>query len=46
MILNVFNDFEFESVVWELDIFDVEGWEFFMESYGVKIYRFYNEVII
>lgn len=46
MTLNVFNDLEFESVVRELDTPDVEGWEFFTESHGVKIYRLYNEVII
>lgn len=43
MTLNVFNDLEFESVVRELDTPDVEGWEFFTESHGVKIYRLYNE---
>lgn len=46
MTLNVFNDLEFESVVRELDTPDVEGWGFFTESHGVKIYRLYNEVII
>lgn len=46
MTLNVFNDLEFESVVREFDTPDVEGWEFFTESHGVKIYRLYNEVLI
>lgn len=43
---NIFNDLEFEKIVQELDTPDVEGWEFFTESHGVKIYRLYNEVMI
>ena len=42
---NIFNDLEFEKIVQELDTPDVEGWEFFTESHGVKIYRLYNEVM-
>ena len=42
--MSCFNDQEFIDACSELDTPDVEGWEFFTESHGIKIYRSYNEV--
>ncbi|KAL8588696.1 hypothetical protein ACOMHN_046468 [Nucella lapillus] len=38
-----FNDEEFQNACKELDEPQVHGWEFFVESHGVTIYRLYNE---
>ena len=40
----LFQDSEFELACQELDNPQTEGWEFFVESHGVTIYRLYNEV--
>ena len=39
-----FCDEEFLKVCKELDEPQVDGWEFFVESHGVTIYRLYDEV--
>lgn len=39
----LFQDSEFELACQELDNPQTEGWEFFVESHGVTIYRLYNE---
>ncbi|XP_005100570.1 phosphatidylcholine transfer protein [Aplysia californica] len=39
----LFSDIEFEKACDELDVPDVSGWEHFVESQGVKIYRLYDE---
>ncbi|KAH9510173.1 hypothetical protein Btru_043649 [Bulinus truncatus] len=39
----VFKNQDFEHAIVELDIPSLEGWEFFVESHGVTIYRLYNE---
>ena len=39
-----FTDKEFHEACDELNVPNVDDWEFFTESHGVKIYRFYNEV--
>ncbi|KAH9510170.1 hypothetical protein Btru_043646 [Bulinus truncatus] len=39
----VFKNEDFEHAIVELDIPSLEGWEFFVESHGVTIYRLYNE---
>ena len=44
MSLNVFSGEQFKKACNELDKPDVEGYDFFTESHGVKIYRQYNEV--
>ncbi|XP_076455709.1 phosphatidylcholine transfer protein-like [Babylonia areolata] len=38
-----FKDEEFQNTCRELEEPQVEGWEFFVESHGVTIYRLYNE---
>ena len=40
----LFQDSEFELACKELYEPQIEGWEFFVESHGVTIYRQYNEV--
>lgn len=40
----VFTDEEFARAVGEITTPDLEGWEFFVESMGTKIYRKYKEV--
>ena len=40
----MFEPIEFENAMKELDTPNTEGYEFFTESHGVKIYRLYNEV--
>uniref|UniRef100_A0A0B6ZGI4 Phosphatidylcholine transfer protein n=1 Tax=Arion vulgaris TaxID=1028688 RepID=A0A0B6ZGI4_9EUPU len=42
-VLGLFTDSDFECTLLELDVPDIEGWEFFVESHGVTIYRLYNE---
>lgn len=41
---SLFQDSEFEQACKELEEPQTEGWEFFVESHGVTIYRLYNEV--
>ena len=40
----VFTDEEFEKAAKEVIDPDLDGWEFFVESHGTKIYRKYKEV--
>jgi len=42
----MFQDQEFIDACSELEIPDVDGWEFFTESHDVTIYRLYNDVSI
>ena len=42
----VFTDEEFASAVGELASPELEGWEFFVETMGTKIYRKYREVCV
>lgn len=42
----MFQESEFLKACDELDNLDVEGWELFTDSNGVKIYRLYNEVCL
>ncbi|CAL1541798.1 unnamed protein product [Lymnaea stagnalis] len=42
-VYGVFADEDFSKSLSELDKPDVEGWEFFVESQGVTIYRLFNE---
>ena len=39
-----FQDDEFTKICKELEDPQVDGWEFFVESHGVTIYRLYDEV--
>lgn len=39
-----FTDDDFVKACLELDQPQVDGWEFFVSSHGVTIYRLYNEV--
>lgn len=39
----LFSDSEFEDACKELEAPQTDGWEFFVESHGVTIYRQYNE---
>ena len=41
----LFPDVDFTNAIHELDNPDLNGWDFFVESKGVTIYRQYNEVI-
>ena len=41
-----FTDEEFQDACRQLDAPDTTGYEFFVESVGVKIYRKYNEVCL
>lgn len=43
-VKGVFLDDDFEKTSFEVFERDVEGWEPFVESHGVTIYRLYNEV--
>ena len=40
----MFEEDEFTKGCQELDVPDVDGWELFCDTNGVKIYRLYNEV--
>lgn len=40
----LFQDSEFTDACQELDEPQVEGWEYFTESHGLKIYRQLNKV--
>ena len=40
----MFQDIEFKEACEELDVPNVVNWELFVETHGVKIYRFYMEV--
>ena len=40
-----FTDEQFNKTCIELENPQIEGWEFFVQSHGVTIYRKYNEVI-
>lgn len=42
----MFQESEFLRACDELDNPDVEGWELFTDSNGVKIYRLYNKVCL
>ena len=42
----VFTDEEFASAVGELASPELDGWEFFVETMGTKIYRKYREVCV
>lgn len=42
----VFTDDDFARAVREINTPDLEGWEFFVESLGTKIYRKYKEVCV
>ncbi|CAG5128286.1 unnamed protein product [Candidula unifasciata] len=42
-VQGLFPDSEFQQILDQVDVPDVEGWEFFVESHGVTIYRMYNE---
>lgn len=42
----VFTDDDFARAVSEINTPDLEGWEFFVESLGTKIYRKYKEVCV
>jgi hypothetical protein len=44
--VSCYSDAEFLNTCKELENPDVEGWEFFVESHGVTIYRLYNEVCV
>lgn len=39
----MFTDADFDLLMLELDEPQTDGWEFFTESHGVRIYRLYNE---
>lgn len=43
-LCGLFPDDDFNRAIAELDKPDVDGWEFFVESNGVTIYRLFNEV--
>ncbi|XP_059142446.1 phosphatidylcholine transfer protein-like isoform X2 [Physella acuta] len=42
-LCGLFPDDDFNRAIDELDKPDVDGWEFFVESHGVTIYRLFNE---
>lgn len=44
-VCGLFVDSEFVHAFDELDVPDVDGWEFFTASHNIIIYRLYNEVL-
>ncbi|BFZ10391.1 hypothetical protein BsWGS_13430 [Bradybaena similaris] len=42
-VRGLFTDSDFEQILEQVDVLDVEGWEFFVESHSITIYRLYNE---
>ena len=44
IVIKMFTDADFDLLMLELDEPQIDGWEFFTESHGVRIYRLYNEV--